>query len=1756
MQLETGTYEILRNRLATAAADLRARLETLNAERKRVFGALDWSLLGTGRLTTEHSCVPMDMVALGEAGSTLLFGFNVLLGLKTEVDVRDVFGAYAYQRPDFQPLGGALLDDPAFLEELRNLYRYYKNARFVKFAQRGEHLFMVFRVGKTAADVKTFKWLVRGATLTYLDNRSDHEYTYPPQHEFAWKRATRDMQRPGKHPHISLEDKVFVETTGGDLTIKVENNTADGRGVYSEPVENKDQTLDDLELYYAVVGQLVLLKIRPYQEPRFRYLLYNTKLRQARRLDALADACVLLPDGHGLIFPHGYYLQTGDGKQFDHVPAGLVFEKRVASPNGEDFLYVFFQKDNGIYLLLSYNLISQQVGAPIVCHGYALFENGELCYFRADDEPRKHHAVQLWQTPYPAPDFTLPTPAGPDSYLTKLGNKEIVRAMAEAQEVLTLLGKDDSYAGLYLDLIRRTTTLPDAYPWLAEPGAGQLTAPLRDIHQAATAAVEEFDKVQRLRRATQEQTQQVLGRATALQSQIQRAAEAAEVQSYVQQLSDLRTVRGEVISLKELRYVDLPAVERMAGELQELSREVAQRTVDFLLRDDALAPYAQRVDELGAGIEQVPTATAADQLAQDLSAVAQELELLIEVVGNLPIADPTQTTRIIDNISGLYAGFNQLRAALKRRRQTLAGTEAQAEFAAQLKLLEQALVNYLDLADTPAKCDEYLSRLLVQLEELEGKFSEFDQFLAQLASRREEAYEAFEARKQSLVAARNQRAGSLLQSAERMLKAVRGRVDKLPGVADINAYFAADVLVEKVRRTVADLLALGDTAKADDLQSRLKTVREDAVRQLRDRADLFVDGGQGVRFGPHTFTVNTQPLELTLVLRDNQLDYHLTGTNFFRPVENEAVQLARPVWAQTLPSENDDVYRAEFLAYTLLTAAQVPTPAVDGRPATLAVATLERLGAAELLAYVQQHMAPRYAEGYLKGVHDHDAALLLAELVRLTRTAGLLRYPAAARAAAALYWHRFAPTGQKTQWQQQFQALALLLQVFPDAPETAQLSAELQAALDQFAQETGLFTPEEVAEAGEYLLFEAIKNYELKIKNPLAATIEAVDSQTLQPIDNLLAKANGQVATTNDQQPLTDTKQPATDNKQQTPGNSFTISAAAADLYERFQAYLKEQRATDTFAASVQNLAQQPAAQFRLVRQWVGAFQLHSGSSASPKHPTPSPHSLDARHPIGRGTSARIEASLESERDLELELEASPPSLSDVAHQASVGLGGGVLREGADGAAECAVLLLTRTYAPGNVVHTPLTGTLTDLRGSHPRVEEGAYFLDFPAFRQRLRHYAQHTLPQFEAFQALKKQLLTAVAAQLRLADFRPRVLTSFVRNQLIDQVYLPLIGANLAKQIGTAGEGKRTDLMGLLLLISPPGYGKTTLMEYVANRLGLIFMKINGPAIGHGVTSVDPAQAPNAGARQELEKLNLAFEMGDNVMIYVDDMQHCSPEFLQKFISLGDAQRQIEGVYEGRARTYDFRGRKVAVVMAGNPYTESGDVFQLPDMLANRADIYNLGDLLTAGSADAFRLSYLENALTSNPALARLATHAPQDVPALIRLAETGQQDGLSFAGNHTPDELAEYVALLQKLLRLRDVVARVNAAYIASAAQADAYRTEPPFRLQGSYRNMNKLAEKVRPVMNDQEIEQLLAAHYESEAQTLTSAAEANLLKLRELLGWLTPAQAARWQAIQATFQANLRNSQAGQVGQVLGQLEAIAGGLSGIREVLKGE
>ena len=61
---------------------------------------------------------------------------------------------------------------------------------------------------------------------------------------------------------------------------------------------------------------------------------------------------------------------------------------------------------------------------------------------------------------------------------------------------------------------------------------------------------------------------------------------------------------------------------------------------------------------------------------------------------------------------------------------------------------------------------------MIQLEELEGRFAEFDEFVIQLTEKREEIYNAFETRKLSLVEARNKRATALMNAAERILKGI------------------------------------------------------------------------------------------------------------------------------------------------------------------------------------------------------------------------------------------------------------------------------------------------------------------------------------------------------------------------------------------------------------------------------------------------------------------------------------------------------------------------------------------------------------------------------------------------------------------------------------------------------------------------------------------------------------------------------------------------------------------------------------------------------------------------------------------------------------------------------------------------------------------------------------------------------------------------------------------------------------------------
>lgn len=187
--------------------------------------------------------------------------------------------------------------------------------------------------------------------------------------------------------------------------------------------------------------------------------------------------------------------------------------------------------------------------------------------------------------------------------------------------------------------------------------------------------------------------------------------------------------------------------------------------------------------------------------------------------------------------------------------------------------------------------------------------------------------------------------------------------------------------------------------------------------------------------------------------------------------------------------------------------------------------------------------------------------------------------------------------------------------------------------------------------------------------------------------------------------------------------------------------------------------------------------------------------------------------------------------------------------------------------------------------------------------------------------------------------------------------------------------------------------------------------------------------------------------------------------------------------------------------------------------MLANRADIYNLGDTL-AGCEQEFAMSFIENALTSNAVLAPLANRNMEDLYKLVRMCQ-GEDISLNeLEHGYSQAEVNEIKAVLMRLITIRNTVLKVNAQYIASAAQDNNYRTEPPFKLQGSYRNMNKMAEKVVAAMNDEELENLICDHYRGEAQTLSKGSEENLLKLGELRGTLSAEQQQRFSQIKADF------------------------------------
>lgn len=1575
--LATSTYQLLRDRLRGVADQLREASERLNAQRAEVFAPVPLALAEQERLRTEQPSIPHDIVSVGDL---LLFGFDAGAALGRTRSVADAFSLFRVTHDGdsdwaFTPIGpddpAWFLDDPTFTRDVGELFTYYSEARLAGLQLRNDRLLMVFAVGSGAADVRVLRWQVENDVPRYIDAYGDNDLVVADAFDFMWTEASREQINEGRWRHYEIGGALYVglapsraATGGHTVEFRIDDVVAGGRTIHSEGLA-EEQELDELAVAYAVLGDVILVRISPYREDAARYYVFNRLTRNVTRADAIGRNCRQLPEGQGVVFPGGYHLQNGETKVFATDASGYEFHDLVRSPNGEDILYTYHRRSSGEYLLCAYNVVARTMSSPIASHGYAVFDDGMLVTIRETPDPQRVHAISVYTSPFCDVEHYAPNVAG-DSFFGRIGNAELVGVLGETLSLARDAAMPDFNAAVFEAFVARATTLVDTHPWVNAPEANGIGGLLADLRRTAGDVLDEFAAVV----AAKKDAAATLAAAVRVVDDLSADAELdlRDTTTYIERLADARGVLGQLAELTEVREMDLEAVAAARQRAQEVHDRLAARAIDFLGSDDALTGLGAELDEAERLGAEATTAVQVTEQAAVVDEIGERVVLLTEVVGGLAVEDTTVKTGVLTRLSDVLARRNGVRATLDARAAELRASEGAAAFQAAMAVLSQRAQASLTAAGDADACDAALTSLLAELETTELSFGDVDTFAAAVATKRDELVTAFTQRRDQLAGERTRHIDRLVASAERVLDTVVHRASAQSDKAAVEGFFAADPLVAKVRSLMDELRAMGESGRASELDVALNRARDQARRAVVDHAELFEEGT--VKVGRWRFGLNTESFELRLdTTDDGRFRTRLTGTELSLPLDHPELAEFADLAGQIYPSEPPGLPRALFLAFEAH-AAGVP--------------------AEQIAAFA----ASRIEDGYEPGVHDADAATILTALAPWWGHPALTVH-GVERAVGAVWLRDQKPT-VRDDLLRRFRTVAALQAEVTDQ----QGGHALGAMVTRYGPELHAVA----AEAGLDERFDVV-----------AAVDALVDHAT-----------------------------------------SGEVSATGGQVAERFRAWA-EPRSIDPAAVA-----------FGDVVRWV----------------------------------------------------------RDHAPQAPASV-----------AAEAAWLLHDPmvTVVAGVAAEVSISGLLS----THPMISGGVLTVDVGRAHTDYLRYRREGVTRFRRFAEVRQRVLAAERARLEIDRLRPKVLTSFVRNRLIDEVYLPLIGDNFARQLGLNGAAQ-----GLLMLISPPGYGKTTLIEYLADLMGFAMVKVNGPALGTGVTSLDPRAAPDAASAEELTKLNRAFAMGNNVICCLDDIQHTSPELLQKFIPLCDATRRIEGVLDGQAQTFSLSGRRFVMVMAGNPYTSAGATFRIPDMLANRADVHNLGDV-ASGAGDAFAQSYIENSCGVNEVVAPLLTADRGDLTTLLRVADGEPVRSDALSRSYPAGELTAITKTLGHMVRIRDVLLKVNAAYIASASVDDHLRGEPAFLLQGSYRNMARIAQRVVPAMTAEEVDTLVADHYRAESQTLAAASAWNLAKLAEVTGSAGPAELAE------IDQMRLRWGEANIAGD---PLAAIASALRNIEQKLR--
>ena len=1015
-----STYQLLRDRLHAVADRLQVAADQVNHTRAEAFATVPLAIAEQDRLRTEQPSQPRDVVGLGDL---LLFGFNVSGSLGRTRTAHDAFSLFRVQRAaasdwNFTELSrddpASFLSDLGFARDLGELFTYYADTRLLKLQVVNTRLLMVFSVGSNDEDVRVLRWQLDAAGVpTYMDAYGDHDLSTTEAFDFPWTDAGRDLIVEGRWRHYALANVLFIGIEKQRLEFRIDDVVVGGRTVHAEPLA-EEQAIDELNIAYAALGDVLLVRVQPYREAAPRFYIYNRLTRTVNRTDAIGRNCHQLPEGQGVVFPGGYHLQNGETKVFN-VPTeagngsaqSFVFHAAHKSPNGEDILYAYHSPIVGEYLLCAYNVVSRTMATPVVADGYALFDDGLIVTIRHAAEAQRVHAVGVYTSPFCSAEHYSP-PVASDSFHGRVGNPELVRVLGEAFSLVRDARDPVFNEAVFEALVARATTLLDAHAWLSEAEAQGIDGLLVELRKSAGDVLDEFAAVV----AAKKDATDRLRDADRLVANLVADAELElrDADTYIDRLAATRAAIGHLVELRDAREIDLDAVAALETRLAEVHSRLANRAVDFLGSDEALDTLLAVFSDAERDAAAAPTVAALGALIAKVDTAGERVVLLTEVVGGLELADTTVKTAVLGRLSNALGRRNAARATLDARTASLRIAESSAAFQAGMAVLGQRTQAMLMTADNAAACDAATATLSAELENLDLAFGDVPAHADAIETKRDEIVSAFTRRRDALSAERARRIDRLVTSAQRLIATITSRSAALPDRAGVDTFFSTDPLVAKVRSTITDLASLGEAGPAGELEVAIGAARDQARRTVADRADLFEDGA--VKIGRWKFGVNTEPFELRLdvdpdpdAADEHPLRLRLSGTDLVLPVPPEMVTARGRYAAQTYPSETLELPRALYLAFDALAAG------VDGVAAGAATA-------------VAEFAAGKLDDGYEPGVHDADAATLMAALLPWWATVAL-RESGVVRGVAGA-WLSAMPAKERAALQRELAALASL----------------------------------------------------------------------------------------------------------------------------------------------------------------------------------------------------------------------------------------------------------------------------------------------------------------------------------------------------------------------------------------------------------------------------------------------------------------------------------------------------------------------------------------------------------------------------------------------------------------------------------------------------------------------------------------------------------------------------------------------------------